>query len=48
MQLTFGNELRYPGFFIGLAGAVMAILAERRLGSHFSQGLELRTDHQLL
>ena len=48
LTLPLVDSMRYLGFMIGLLGAIMAALAEKQLGSHFSQGLELKEDHQLL
>ena len=48
LALPLVDSMRYLGFMIGLLGAIMAALAEKQLGSHFSQGLELKEDHQLL
>jgi len=48
LALPIDEKIRYLGFVVGVAGATAGILAEKQLGSHFSQGLELKDDHQLL
>jgi protein-S-isoprenylcysteine O-methyltransferase Ste14 len=45
---TLPTSLRYSGAVIALCGSLLMIGAEKQLGHHFSQYLEIQQDHQLI